>query len=119
MKKFFALVLAVVAISLVSCGSKAEKAEKEISEACVCESCQCDPCECVEQGDSTAAEGTEEAKVEGVLESVNGALNKSQTKAKAGRGSCRHAGCGCQVYKMAWDGSGGKCVCGHWDYVHN
>lgn len=36
-----------------------------------------------------------------------------------GKGSCRHAGCSCTKYKMAHDGSGGKCICGHWGYVHN
>ena len=34
-----------------------------------------------------------------------------------GKGACRHAGCKCQWYSSA--GTGGKCVCGHWDYVHN
>ena len=122
MKKIYAMVIAVFAMMLVSCGSKTEKAdnaEKEITAACACETCKCDPCECAEQGDSTAAEGTEKAEEDAMLKSVNGALNKSQTKAKAGRGACRHAGCGCQTYTMAHDGSGGKCVCGHWDYVHN
>lgn len=120
MRKFFAMVIAFVAMSLVvSCGSKAEKAEKEVTDACVCESCKCDSCKCVEQVDSAAVEGAEEAKADGLVESVNGALSKSQTKAKAGTGACRHAGCGCQRYVMAHDGSGGKCICGHWDYVHN
>ena len=35
----------------------------------------------------------------------------------AGKGACRHALCGCKWYVSA--GTGGKCVCGHWDYVHN
>lgn len=35
-----------------------------------------------------------------------------------GKGSCRHAGCKCSWYKRA-EGGAGKCVCGHWDYVHN
>ena len=34
-----------------------------------------------------------------------------------GKGACRHALCGCKWYVSA--GTGGKCVCGHWDYVHN
>lgn len=34
-----------------------------------------------------------------------------------GKGNCRHAGCSCQRYVSAH--TGGKCVCGHWDYVHN
>jgi len=34
-----------------------------------------------------------------------------------GHGACRHAGCRCTWYNSA--GNGGKCVCGHWDYVHN
>ena len=34
-----------------------------------------------------------------------------------GKGACRHALCKCQWYVSA--GTGGKCVCGHWDYVHN
>lgn len=120
MKKIYVMVIAVAAILFVSCGSKTEKAT---TDACVCESCQCDPCECAEQEDSAVVEETE-AEDEGLVESVNGAMDKSQTKAKAGkakagRGACRHAGCGCRAYQMAWDGSGGKCVCGHWDYVHN
>lgn len=114
MKKVCVTLFAMVAILCMSCGSKTVKAEKEITSACVCDSCKCDPCECAEQGDTAAVN-----QKEGVVESVNEALNKTQTKAKAGSGSCRHAGCGCLAYKRAWDGSGGKCVCGHWDYVHN
>lgn len=34
-----------------------------------------------------------------------------------GKGACRHALCKCQRYVSA--GTGGKCTCGHWDYVHN
>lgn len=34
-----------------------------------------------------------------------------------GKGGCRHAGCKCTWYQSAH--TGGKCVCGHWDYVHN
>ena len=77
------MVIAVVAISLVSCGTKTENVEK----------------------------------VEGLIESAVELMDKSQTMAKSGHGACRHAGCGCQVYRSA--GTGGKCVCGHWDYVHN
>lgn len=35
-----------------------------------------------------------------------------------GKGACRHALCGCKFYVRATGGAG-KCVCGHWDYVHN
>lgn len=35
-----------------------------------------------------------------------------------GTGACRHAGCKCTWYIRA-QGGAGKCVCGHWDYVHN
>lgn len=35
-----------------------------------------------------------------------------------GNGSCRHGGCKCAYYVRAVGGAG-KCVCGHWDYVHN
>ena len=35
----------------------------------------------------------------------------------AGGGACRHALCKCQRYVSA--GTGGPCLCGHWDYVHN
>lgn len=35
-----------------------------------------------------------------------------------GKGACRHAGCKCSWYSRA-EGGAGKCVCGHWDYVHN
>lgn len=38
--------------------------------------------------------------------------------AAQGKGSCRHAGCKCTWYNRA-EGGAGKCVCGHWDYVHN
>lgn len=112
MKKISLMVIAMIAIVCVSCGSKTEKAEKEISSACVCDSCICDPCECTEQRDSALSESND------AVESVNEALDKSQTKASTGRGSCRHAGCGCQWYQRA-EGGAGKCVCGHWDYVHN
>lgn len=35
-----------------------------------------------------------------------------------GKGSCRHGGCPCKAY-VRLEGGAGKCVCGHWDYVHN
>lgn len=35
-----------------------------------------------------------------------------------GKGACRHASCKCTWYNRA-QGGAGKCVCGHWDYVHN
>lgn len=35
-----------------------------------------------------------------------------------GKGACRHSGCTCSWYNRA-KGGAGKCVCGHWDYVHN
>lgn len=35
-----------------------------------------------------------------------------------GKGACRHAGCKCTWYNRA-QGGAGRCVCGHWDYVHN
>lgn len=38
--------------------------------------------------------------------------------ASQGKGACRHAGCKCTWYNRA-QGGAGKCVCGHWDYVHN
>lgn len=34
-----------------------------------------------------------------------------------GKGACGHAGCKCTWYNRA-QGGAGKCVCGHWDYVH-
>lgn len=119
MEKFYVTLIAVIAIICVSCGSKSGKTEKEITDACVCESCECDPCECAEQVDSIIVEESEE---EGLVESVNDALNKTQTKASAkpstGYGSCRHGACRCQGYVRA-EGGAGKCICGHWDYVHN
>jgi len=33
-------------------------------------------------------------------------------------GACRHGGCGCKWYVRATGGAG-KCICGHWDYMHN
>lgn len=82
MKKFFVVVIAVVAISLVSCNAKTGKVEKK------------------------------ELKTSAVE-----LLDNNQAKEETGYGACRHAGCGCQAYRSA--GTGGKCVCGHWDYVHN
>ena len=38
--------------------------------------------------------------------------------ASQGKGACRHPGCKCTWYHRA-QGGAGKCVCGHWDYVHN
>lgn len=38
--------------------------------------------------------------------------------ASQGKGACRHALCRCTYYTRA-KGGAGKCVCGHWDYVHN
>ncbi len=38
--------------------------------------------------------------------------------ASQGKGACRHALCRCTCYTRA-KGGAGKCVCGHWDYVHN
>ena len=35
-----------------------------------------------------------------------------------GTGSCRHPLCKCTHYVRATGGAG-KCICGHWDYVHN
>ena len=119
MKKFYALVIALAAIALVSCNSKTEKAEKETTADCVCESCQCNPCECVAQVDTATVECIEGEEEESLTESVANVMKKGQTKASKGSGACRHANCRCQAYRMAHDGSGGKCVCGHWDYVHN
>ncbi len=42
--------------------------------------------------------------------------NRSNISFK-GKGACRHGGCSCENYISAHNG--GKCVCGHWDYVHN
>ena len=51
MKKLFAMVMAVAAISFASCGNKTEKAECEDTTACECkcDTCKCDPCQCGEQ----------------------------------------------------------------------
>lgn len=38
------------------------------------------------------------------------------TAVYAGSGKCGHGGCHCSRYVSAHNG--GKCVCGHWDYVH-
>ena len=35
-----------------------------------------------------------------------------------GHGRCRHASCWCTHYVRATGGAG-KCICGHWDYIHN
>lgn len=35
-----------------------------------------------------------------------------------GKGACRHAGCKCTWYIRARGGAG-KCICGHWNYIHN
>ena len=76
MKKLFAMVMAVAAISFASCGNKTEKAECEDTTACECkcDTCKCDPCQCGEQKccgecpekaectEAAAAEAPEDAK---------------------------------------------------------
>ena len=120
MKKIYAFVITLAAITLVSCGdSKTEKAEEEKTADCVCEKCECNPCVCEATADTLSVESIEEDAEESLSESVVNVMKKSQTKASQGSGACRHANCRCQAYRMAHDGSGGKCVCGHWDYVHN
>lgn len=32
-------------------------------------------------------------------------------------GKCNHGACSCKHYVSAHNG--GKCICGHWDYVHD
>lgn len=44
-------------------------------------------------------------------------LKCNDSASMTGKGACRHALCSCKWYVSA--GTGGKCVCGHWDYVHN
>ena len=44
-------------------------------------------------------------------------LSMSSQVTTQGNGACRHSGCSCQKYSSAH--TGGKCLCGHWDYVHN
>lgn len=49
MKKLFAIVAAIAALSFTACGNKTEntaECDSTCAEKCVCDSCECDPCEC-------------------------------------------------------------------------
>lgn len=101
MKRFHVFTIAAAAILMVSCNSQTEK---KVSESCVC-TCQCDSCQCTTQ------------KQDDLLDAVGKTLDKTQTKALTERtGACHHGACSCKRYVSAHNG--GKCVCGHWDYVH-
>ena len=66
-----------------------------------------------------AASLTAFAKVSSVSVGKNNHLGGNHVEvASQGKGSCRHGGCRCAWYVRA-QGGAGKCVCGHWDYVHN
>lgn len=113
MRKFYVLLIAITAIFMTSCNSNSEK---KVSDDCSCDTCKCDTCMCTTQAEDSATV-KDDAEEEGVIGAVNGALNKTQTKANASRkGACFQGGCSCKRYVDAC--TGGKCVCGHWDYVH-
>ena len=88
MKKLFAMVMAVAAISFVSCGNKTEKAECEDTCACACDTCVCDPCDCAAQAcQKECGECPVKALAEkleaGDAEAVGTALTEAQTKIEA------------------------------------
>lgn len=82
------MVMAVAAISFVSCGNKTEKAECEDTCACACDTCVCDPCDCVAQAcQKECGECPVKALAEkleaGDAEAVGTALTEAQTKIEA------------------------------------
>ena len=91
MKKLFAMVMAVAAISFVSCGNKTEQGECEDSCACKCDTCQCEPCECGQQkccGEcpvQALAEKLEAGDAEGVTAAFAEAQSKIETLVKEGK----------------------------------
>ena len=87
MKKLFAMVMAVAAISFASCGNKTEKAECEDTTACECkcDTCKCDPCQCAEQkccGECPVKALSEKLEA-GDAEGLNAALTEAQEKIQA------------------------------------
>lgn len=87
MKKLFAMVMAVAAISFVSCGNKTEKADCGDTTACECkcEPCECDPCECAQQkccGECPLKAAAEKLEA-GDAEAVSAALAEAQQKIEA------------------------------------
>ena len=87
MKKLFAMVMAVAAISFASCGNKTEKAECEDTTACECkcDTCKCDPCQCGEQkccGECPVKALSEKLEA-GDAEGVTAALAEAQEKIQA------------------------------------
>ena len=91
MKKLFAMVMAVAAISFVSCGNKTEQGECEDSCACKCDTCQCEPCECGQQkccGEcpvQALAEKLEAGDAEGVTAAFAEAQSKIEALVKEGK----------------------------------
>ena len=97
MKKLFAMVMAVAAISFASCGNKTEKAECEDTTACACkcDTCKCDPCQCGEQKccgecpekaecpEAAAAEAPEAVEAE-ADKAAREAIDKGQNEASKG-----------------------------------
>ena len=87
MKKLFAMVMAVAAISFASCGNKTEKAECCDTTACECkcDTCQCDPCECAQAkccGECPVKALAEKLEA-GDAEGVTAALAEAQQKLEA------------------------------------
>lgn len=83
MKKLFAMVLAVAAISFASCGNKTEKEGCDQDTcACKCDPCECDPCECAEKEccGECPMKVLDEKLEAGDAEGVTAALTKVQEK---------------------------------------
>lgn len=90
MKKLFAMVMAVAAISFVSCGNKTDQGECKDSCACKCDTCQCEPCECGQQkcGEcpvQALSEKLEAGDAEGVTAAFAEAQSKIETLIKEGK----------------------------------
>ena len=87
MKKLFAMVMAVAAISFVSCGNKTDKGECCDSIECACDTCKCDPCDCAKACAKECGECPIKALAEkleaGDAEGVTAAFAEAQEKLEA------------------------------------
>lgn len=62
MKKIYAIVAAVAALSFTACGNKTQntaECDSTCNEACICDPCECDPCQCGDECGKECCEQTE------------------------------------------------------------
>ena len=62
MKKIYAIVAAVAALSFTACGNKTQntaECDSTCNEACICDPCECDPCQCGDECGKECCELTE------------------------------------------------------------